>query len=735
MTQKKEPPIPQAEMTQIQHLLEQYHQLAHTLHNTTNQAEAAEALKDINSLSEVSQLALLKALSRERSSDAADIISALNELSPLKSIRKEARRSLIRLEEARIYPDWRPPVERAPAVQLAGSAQPRFWKGYVTASREEGEVQLILCWELGYEYSEVRMLIFLLDFWEQGLKECILENTSRRNVDAQLQRMRSQLPDVTLTDCTLAEGRRLIEEALAVNKWRGTLPHKEYRHNLPTIKSLIFDVEDAGQDRALTFINPRLEADEVAATFVGGWALGDYGLNYDLLSRDSSLRAGLERDEWIEQRRAWANEARPTRFELGFIREREVSAPALWLPSSYSSRGAASRKEIELAWSLELNDTPLSGALPEMPMGTVVYKETGRHWFWTSYTLVQEDGAWRISQMSDEGARAQGLSIEELQKRLTEEDEHLNQILQNQNPGQAEAQEMVWRMIHTLHYDDALMVHLPLDRNINGDAYNRTIGLGTLERASAYLQRLARNFAEDRGGILRQLGITQESLSEFYRERGMNERAQHFSALAEASLREALAAEDSIAAHAVLAELLMRQGGKLDEAESHLNIARGLISNRSEEAMIEADLGNVAFERNQLEQALQHYQRVAEIDPNIEGIWQRIGVVNRNLKRLEEAHAAYGRALETQPGDLSSYAELTSMYMEEGKLTQAREILERGLRANPKSAPLLALLSSVYLEAGDLRRAQAALEEAEQVNPRLEIVQAVREELNRRKKK
>ncbi|MFL5692703.1 MAG: hypothetical protein ACJ795_12945, partial [Ktedonobacteraceae bacterium] len=258
MTQKKESAtsIPAEESTQVQHQLAQYHQLAQSLHSSSNQAEAEEQIKVINGLAEASQVALLKALSKERDSDAADVVVALHELSPLKSIRKEARRSLIRLEEAKIYPSWKLPVAQTPVLQFV-SNPPRFWKGYVTLAREEGEVQLVLCWEQGYEYSEIRMMIFLLDFWEQGLKEYILENTNRRNVDAQLQGIRSRLPDITLADCTLAEGRRLIEEALAVNKWRGTTPNKEYRHHLPTIKQLILDAKDVREDRGLTFINPR----------------------------------------------------------------------------------------------------------------------------------------------------------------------------------------------------------------------------------------------------------------------------------------------------------------------------------------------------------------------------------------------------------------------------------------------------------------------------------------------
>jgi len=296
------------------------------------------------------------------------------------------------LEAAKVYPQWKPQVVRTPVASLPIAHPPRFWKGYVTQSREEGELQLILCWEQGLDYGEVRMFILLLDFWEQGLKEFINEQTNKRSVETQIQHLRTQLSDITVADCSLAEGRRLVEEALAVNAWRGTTAHKEYRHYLPTFKLLVSDAEDVGEDRGLTFINPNLESDEAVATFVTAWALGDFGLTYDLLARDSRLREGLDRDEWVKRRRAWASEARPTRFELSFIREREASAPILWLPSSAAGRGSSTRKEVEISWSLELSDTQLSGTLEEMPMGTAVYKETGRHWFWTSYTLVTRAG-------------------------------------------------------------------------------------------------------------------------------------------------------------------------------------------------------------------------------------------------------------------------------------------------------------------------------------------------------
>src|SRR5205085_11505220 len=194
---------------------------------------------------------------------------------------------------------------------------------------------------------------------EQGLKECIIENTNKRNVDAQIAHIAKQEPDIALTDITLAEARRLIEEALAVNKWRGTTPHKEYRHHLPTVRQLVFDATDAGEDRGYTFIDPKLDPDEVVTTFVAAWTLGDYGLVYDLLTSDSSLRDGLSRDEWLGHHHQWANEAHPARFELGFVHEREQAQSALWVPSSFMGIGgqATSRKEVEIGWSIELTDT------------------------------------------------------------------------------------------------------------------------------------------------------------------------------------------------------------------------------------------------------------------------------------------------------------------------------------------------------------------------------------------
>src|ERR1700694_4622782 len=102
-------PAAPVDAAQVQSLVEQVHTIAQVLRGSANQEQVEATLTTITDLPEATQLALLKILSKEHHQDAADILLALNEFSPVKDVRKEARRSLIRLQEVHIYPQWQPP--------------------------------------------------------------------------------------------------------------------------------------------------------------------------------------------------------------------------------------------------------------------------------------------------------------------------------------------------------------------------------------------------------------------------------------------------------------------------------------------------------------------------------------------------------------------------------------------------------------------------------------------------
>jgi len=734
--------VQQVDNAQLEHLLAKRHIIAQELHNSTSRAQAESALAEFTSIDEPTQIAMLKALAKLQDSDAADVLLAINELTPNKIIRKESRRSLIQLAGAKIYPSWTPEPEPGPALEM--NRPPRFWKGLVTETREDGEIELLLCWEQGFEYGEARLMAFMLDFWDEGVSNFTTDVGSKRHIEARIgntsvRYSKAAGREIRIQDCTLAEGRRFILEALSVNAWQSTTPAKEYRHHLPVVEQLILNAPELDEDYGRTFINPDLEPDEIVGDFIGAWTVGDYGLCFDLLAKDSQLGERLSRDEWIEQRRKWADEAHPARFEPRFLRERERSQQSIWLPSSTLSDRISTQREVEIGWSLELADTPLSGTLPEMPMGTAVNKETGRHWFWTSYTLVKEDGVWRIQRMKDDGASAQGLSITELQQHIQTIDTRIQEIMEDHRPDEPGVEqyyeEIIWRTIQSLHYDDALLVKLPLDRKLYDDAYSRARGLRLSERAIVYLEAIIQRFPKDPdiGKILQLLALSQADLSQLYKQENMSELAEHFFEMALDNLQKAIAMNNAGLSHIILAELYMTHN-LMDEAIAELELAKALTDSRDEEAQIESDLASIAMSQEQYDEAIEHYKRVADMNPNSRGVLINLGLAYRRQEKYDEAIAYYQRALEMFPNEMPIYAELGTIYMTTQQLDKAIEIVEQGLLRLPDSAHLHALLAAIYSEKGDRRQAQSELTEAERIDPDLEVVQAVREMMHPKRK-
>jgi tetratricopeptide (TPR) repeat protein len=748
MTANKKTPTDslQADETQVQLLLARRQALAEELHGCTSRAEAQRLLGDVFAADEATQMALLKTLARTRDSDAADLLLAVHELAPIKEVRKEARRGLIQLAGAKVYPSWTPEPEPAAVGGVAVENAPRFWKGLVAEMREAGELQLTLCWEYGLEYGEARMMSFLLDFWREGVKDFFTDTGTKRYIEDRLKEMRQRTrmaeteagdeEHATYVDCTLAEGRRLLNEALDVNRWRKTEPHKDFRQALPLVQRLVLHASEVGEDRGLTFISRGLEPDMVAANFAGAWAMGDYGLCYDLLTRDSPLLEGHSRAEWIELRRKWADEAHPTRFEIYFLTEREQSSQSgLWLPTSVLSARAAGPKEIEMGWSLQLADTPLSGTLPEMPMGTTVYKETGRHWFWTVYILEQQ-GEWRLARLRDEGASIQALPLDELQRRVQENDEAIQKIMREHQPNEPEAQkyfdEIVRRSWQILSLDDARLVRNPLDKAVYEDAYGRAMSLRAVERAAVYAEELVRRFPNDPDHLSAQqrLGAVQVALAERFGSLGQIEQARHFMELGEATLRDTLSTHDPLS-YVLVAELLVGQG-KEEEAEKLLLEAREFAQERDAQAQIEFDLAHIAINQERFADAQRYLERLAEISPTYPSLWAMLGYAHREQGNLAEAEIAFKRSMEEDPTEVRAYAELGTLYVDRNEFDKARDVFGQGIRVLPQSAHLRALMAMVYIEKGDQRRAREYLQEAERLNPDLEIVQAIRELLKKK---
>lgn len=242
--------------------------------------------------------------------------------------------------------------------------------------------------------------------------------------------MIASLEDIETKNCTLAQGRRLLLDALAINKQYGTTPHKDYRLNLSLINQLILNVPDLDDDDEPLFSDDDDDDDDgevdlhdlaptaVVSMFVEYHIAGDFGISYDLLTQNSPLREGLSKEEWIERRKPWEQTANPGAVKPNFVFEHEQPKSRLWLPGPLSAGRKSTSTTIEAGWSAELDETPLGDTLPEFPKATAVYEETRRHWFWATYALVKENGEWRIQSISDEGLNAQNLPLRNCKRKL-----------------------------------------------------------------------------------------------------------------------------------------------------------------------------------------------------------------------------------------------------------------------------------------------------------------------------
>src|SRR6266487_7016626 len=214
--------------------------------------------------------------------------------------------------------------------------------------------------------------------------------------------------------------------------------------------------------------------------------------------------------------------------------------------------------------------------------------------------------------------------------------------------------------MQTVFYTEALIKKLPLDYSLYSDVLTRLQAVLQYEHSLIYLEPLARQFPD--GPRLRQLAAFQRELSNRFFDEEDDERSERFLDLAQEALRKSLSLENSFEAHISLAEILIDENEHLDEAEEHLLQAKAMITDPEDDAHIEMHLGEIAFEQKQYENALKHYQHVANYRSNYAESWASLAMVYRKLEQYDEAEANYKRAIELEPDNEDYYYTLSEMF-------------------------------------------------------------------------
>ncbi len=767
---------------EVASLLAQVPALGESLRAAGPQGREAVAaqLAEVQATSEPAQQAFAARLGDVRGPTAraaAEVANALGELSPAHAVAREARRARIRLRSAGALPTLTlVPVARArpqsPEMMEPAPRTPQLVEAHVGRAREEGEIPLVLAWQEGNDPDIVRGCSMLLDFWQGGVRDFMLTSPMRRQrfLEDTLHALRAE-DQIETVAVTWAQARRLVLEALDVNAWRGSEPSPDYRRHQAWLAARLLDVPDTDEARSAVaqeaeraaregdrpYMAGDLDPDELVATWLGTWCFGDYGAVYDALADDHPIRQASPREEYIQARRAWADEAQPASLRLTLVREQAQRASALWVPGAGATIAPGGRREVEAFWSITVKESPLGGTISELPLATLTSQETGRHWYWTAYTVERDPGAgaWRIARTRDEGAASQSLTIEELQQRTQEARATAEKITSGPPPDPNSdtaadlLRELSGALVTAMHYRDALIVRLPLDEALYRASVADAQVIRNYERAAALLERMRSRFP-GQARTLFELGIQyylvalQLTRSEdVSAERLWLERAAN-------AMRQAVDLDPSAEHVQALGEILARQGHytqavtRLREAiakdpgraSAHSDLADALMSEVSGENLDEMTptAGLTDAEREQrtiaaARAALAELRDAVRLDPNLPAVFTRMGAIYDVLGQRDDALIAFEEAVRHDPNDAEARYTLGTIYLDRREPARALPELEAAARLSPTSPAIRVGLAASYAALERRRDAERELDFVDEIRPGMPQVAEMRARL------
>lgn len=660
-------PLSQEEEALVQEILTNYQLITSALYATHNTSQVEEVLAPISELSEGAQMVLLMALSREKTTEAADVLLAINTFSPLKEVRKEARRSLIRMESFRRYPRWTPPsaTVAVPALMPAEILQ---------ASPSEILAQLMTMIE---EPDEV-INNFLSNWLAEDYKEAYicLASTS-----------------------PLREG--LDEEAWVARReaWAALAHPTQSKFEIVYVDDNEFDDDEFDDDD---------DFEDEGTTVVSS-----------VPPEEANVEDKDEDDEDDEEDESEEFEA----FWSLALTNTEAAGPLPELPQATAIYKGTGRHWFWSRYVLVYEEdewrilTMVDAGKEALDFSEEVLEEKMAEIVERASEQISLVEAVNIEEEEDEDEDGEDDEDED----EDEDDEELGEFFEH-------FEEMILITTRAMHYVDAMIKNASTNVELYSLAYDQAIAIQDNERAAAYAEMQVERFPELRGDALRKLAVMQIAMAATYEENEDEEQTMRFTMEAENNLRTSIVADGAAIGYVLLAETLIAQEKQLDEAEQLLQLvlARADVDDK-EATLAEAGMGHLAEGRDDKENALHHYQRAAAISPDLPGIWFTIGSVQGELGQIKEAEQSYLRSTKETPEETRAYGELAIMYIEGKDFDAAEAILEEGLTNNPDDADLLASMALVYINKGNLRLAKEYLDEAEEIDADLDLVQVVRQ--------
>ena len=129
-------------------------------------------------------------------------------------------------------------------------------------------------------------------------------------------------------------------------------------------------------------------------------------------------------------------------------------------------------------------------------------------------------------------------------------------------------------------------------------------------------------------------------------------------------------------------------------------------------------VGNIYRRMGQTPDAITHYQKAAELQPDHAAPWGNLGAAYAELGQFSNAIEYTRKALTLQPDLAKAHANLGQMYRRVGKLDKAISSLEKAAELRPKDLATHEYLADIYQDAGKNEKAIHHLERANSLRPR-----------------
>lgn len=319
-------------------------------------AAEAQVLGRLTGLDPDFQQFLVARMAEQATTESATFLAALAaHPRTLPAVRAAARAGLETLAGQGVHP--------------AATGAEAFYTGWVQQGRERGEQIMILGWSLPDD--RIDACVFLLDWRGDGLKDFYRTRDLTQDEWRELVEHNGQ-KGAPLSEISLAEGRALLDEALAEGKRFSRPVPREYRLAQALIQARVLDATPPA-DSPRQFVNPDLSPEAVVQAYIAALHYRDYLLLYELLAPDHPARAAASRAEALDALRG-AHKHAPRRRE-----EADVTPPP---PPASAHDAEPDEAQVEAAGEQETVEP--NGRRTRQPVRE-------------RYTLTRTPDGWRIA--------------------------------------------------------------------------------------------------------------------------------------------------------------------------------------------------------------------------------------------------------------------------------------------------------------------------------------------------